>query len=216
VRNAGTGRTKRIAQGKEYTMALEWLKEILGDAHTDEIDKKVRDEIGKAFVSKKDFDARKDKIDALEVQIAERDKQLKELGESTGDSEALKTKISELQTANEKAAGDLTALEAKHAKELADRDFDSLLDGVLAGEKVRNAKAVKALLDIDVLKASKNQTEDIKTALTAVKTDNDYLFSSEEPIKNPITSGKNDTPKGTAESSVLRSIMGLPAETKGD
>ena len=35
-----------------------------------------------------------------------------------------------------------------------------------------------ALLDVDTLKASKNQAQDIEAALTALKKDNDYLFQS--------------------------------------
>ena len=34
---------------------LEWLKNILGDGYTDEVDAKVSAEIGKNFVSKADF-----------------------------------------------------------------------------------------------------------------------------------------------------------------
>ena len=34
---------------------LEWLKNVLGDGYTDEVDAKVSAEIGKNFVSKADF-----------------------------------------------------------------------------------------------------------------------------------------------------------------
>ena len=34
---------------------LDWLKGILGDAYTDEVDQKVSAEIGKHFVAKTDF-----------------------------------------------------------------------------------------------------------------------------------------------------------------
>ena len=34
---------------------LEFLKSILGDAYTEEIDQKISEEVGKAFVSKGDF-----------------------------------------------------------------------------------------------------------------------------------------------------------------
>ena len=39
---------------------LEWLKNILGDAYTEEIDKQVSEAIGKDFVSKTDFNAKND------------------------------------------------------------------------------------------------------------------------------------------------------------
>ena len=39
---------------------LEWLKNILGEAYTDEVDAKVSAEIGKNFVAKADFNAKND------------------------------------------------------------------------------------------------------------------------------------------------------------
>ena len=57
-----------------------------------------------------------------------------------------------------------------------------------------------ALLDVDTLKASKNQTQDIEAAITALKKDNDYLFqqptvprvvSSTTGINNDAQTKKN-------------------------
>ena len=38
-------------------MALEWLKTVLGDAYTEDIDKSVSAEIGKGFVARSDYNA---------------------------------------------------------------------------------------------------------------------------------------------------------------
>lgn len=38
---------------------LSWLKDILGDNYTEDIEKKISQEIGKNFVSKTDFNAKK-------------------------------------------------------------------------------------------------------------------------------------------------------------
>lgn len=65
-------------------------------------------------------------------------------------------------------------------------EFSAVLDSAISSSKARNAKAVKALLDIEALKNSNNQSEDIKTAIEAIKTDNDYLFESNEPISKPV------------------------------
>ncbi len=51
-------------------------------------------------------------------------------------------------------------------------DFDKALDLAITGKKGKSVKAVKALLDIDTLKASKNQRDDIDTALEDLKKDN--------------------------------------------
>lgn len=88
------------------------------------------------------------------------------------DVNEMKEKISQL-------TADMAAKDAEHQARIADIEFNSALDTALTASKARNTKAVKALLDLDKLKTSKNQTEDIKTALEAVKAENDYLFVSE-------------------------------------
>ena len=86
----------------------------------------------------------------------------------------------------------------------------STLMNALVGEKVaitsskaKNSKAVKALLDLEALKSSKNQSEDIRTALEKVKSENDYLFEGTSIAgsgANPptgTTPTPNQLPKGT-------------------
>lgn len=80
----------------------------------------------------------------------------------------------------------LQTKETEYQNRIADMEFNAVLDGELSKVGAKNTKAVKALLDLDSLKASKNQAEDIKTALETVKGENDYLFTSEEPFKNPV------------------------------
>lgn len=109
---------------------------------------------------------------------------------------------------------DLQAKEATYQKELSDRDFNSLLDGTITSVGAKNAKAVKALLDMDKLKTSKNQTEDIKAALEAVKTENDYLFGSAEPINNAVRITNSNLPAGDANTNALRAAMGLKPATE--
>ena len=101
--------------------------------------------------------------------------------------EELKTKINTLTS-------DLETKEQEYQKELAERDFNSLLEKQINSVGAKNVKAVKALLDIDTLKESKNQEADIKALLETCKEENDYLFGSDEPIKNPVapTSGKGE------------------------
>lgn len=94
-------------------------------------------------------------------------------------------------------------------KKLAEMEFDSILDGAISNSGAKNSKAVRALLDIDALKSSKNQSEDIKTAIEAVKAENDYMFKSEEPYQNQQTVGasgnnhRNSAAKTTDELSKM-------------
>ena len=77
------------------------------------------------------------------------------------------------------------------AAQIAELEFSTLLDGAIAAAKGKNAKAVKALLDVEALKASKNQSEDIKTAIEALKGESGYLFESGQ---NPPPPGAGATP----------------------
>ena len=66
------------------------------------------------------------------------------------------------------------------AQKIADMQFESSLKEAIAAAKGKSSKAIAALLDVDTLKQSKNQTEDIKKALESLKKDNDYLFDGEQ------------------------------------
>lgn len=83
----------------------------------------------------------------------------------------------------ENLKGQLTQKDAEFAQRLADRDFDDLINTNINTLKGKNAKAIKALLDVDALKQSKNQAEDIKTALEALQKADDsaFLFESTQP-----------------------------------
>ncbi len=103
--------------------------------------------------------------------------------------------VKDLQGQISKLTGDLEAEQTKHAQELADMSFNSSLEDAIRAAYGKNPKAIKALLDLDALKASKNQTADIKAALEACKKDNDYLFGE---TQNPPpfaggTGGGNNT-----------------------
>ena len=76
----------------------------------------------------------------------------------------------------------------------------------------RNEKAVMAMLDMDTLKESKNQSEDIKKALEDVKKSDGYLFGAKEPINNPVggTGGEGGADIGGDNLASIRSAMGLP------
>lgn len=73
--------------------------------------------------------------------------------------------------------------ETKRKEELAALEFNHKLDLAIKDSKAKNVKAVKALLDIDELKESKNQEEDIKKALEAQVEENGFLFEVEEVVQ---------------------------------
>ena len=123
--------------------------------------------------------------------------------------------VKELQGRITTLQDDLAAKDKEYQDKLDDIDFNSDLESGITAAKAKNAKAVKALLDLETLKKSKNRAEDIKNAINSVKTDNDYLFDSDEPFKNPVKNTGNTTITGGSYD-LMREAMGLPAEKKGE
>lgn len=121
---------------------LDWLKTILGEAYSEEIDKKASEEIGKNFVARSDFNTLNTEKKALADTVKTRNKQLEDLKASTGDVEALKTQIATLQTEN------ATATKA-HEAEIKRLKIDTAVELALSAAKAKNVKAAKALLDLD-------------------------------------------------------------------
>lgn len=99
----------------------------------------------------------------------------------------------------------------EYAAKEADRIFSDTIKEAIKTAGGRNEKAVMAMLDMNALKESKNQSEDIKKALETVKESDAYLFGSDEPFKSPVgATGGSGT--GGDNFSAIRAAMGLPAE----
>lgn len=91
-----------------------------------------------------------------------------------------------------KLQGEITTMGEEYARKETERVFNESLDKAITDAGGRNVKAVRALLDVDALIKSKDQTEDIKKALETAKESDSYLFGADEPFQNPIgpTGGK--------------------------
>lgn len=107
----------------------------------------------------------------------------------------------------------------EYEAKISDRDFQEMLKDSITAAKGRNAKAIAALLDVETLKASKNQKEDIAAALKTLSEaeDSKMLFGSAQSTSESYidtigffgTGGQPET--ATAQ---MRAIMGLPEITK--
>ena len=75
-----------------------------------------------------------------------------------------------------------TKAESDYNQKIADRDFDDMLKDSISAAKGLNYKAIRALLDVDTLKASKNQKEDVEKAIKdlAAAEDSKMLFSADQ------------------------------------
>lgn len=169
---------------------LEWLKTVLGDAYTPEIDTAVSQEIGKGFVARTDFNTKTAKVTELETEVKQlregiktRDTQLSELKKSAGDNAELQNQIDTLtqQNKDQKAAYD---------KELATVKLTAAVDAELTAAGSKSNIAVRALLaeflqnatvqDGKVVSKENGQSVTLGAKLEAMKKDvaSDFLFSA--------------------------------------
>lgn len=139
---------------------------------------KIMDENGKDIESAKaDYEAIKAERDAANTTIAERDKQLKELRDSTKDNEELTQKIADLEKKNKDDA-------AKHKAELDEFKINAAVEKALANYKAKTPKAVKAMLDMEKIKLDKDGNVtgiDEQVKAIAEAEDTKYLFDSTVP-----------------------------------
>ena len=104
--------------------------------------------------------------------------------------------VKELNGKIAQLTSDLAKKDSEYQAKIADMEFNSVLDSAISASGARNSKAVKALLEIEALKGSKNQEDDIKKAIEAVKTENDFLFGADEPINNVVIGAGNSNQPG--------------------
>lgn len=182
-------------------LSKEQIDKVL-DAHHKELDP-VKNDLENA---KKDLESEREKTSTQSTTINDLKKDLEEFKDA--DVSGMKQKIADLES-------DIQARDEAHQKEIADRDFNDILKESIATAKGRNATAITACLDVDTLKASKNQKDDIAAALKALSEREDckMLFGEPEPT---VVGGGNPigavTKGGTSQTGTdaMRSIMGLP------
>ena len=74
---------------------------------------------------------------------------------------------------------DLQNKETEYQNKIADMEFNAVLESAITKSGAKNPKAVRGLLNIDTLKASKNQAEDITKALEDIKNADGYMFGDD-------------------------------------
>lgn len=173
---------------------MDWLKEILGEGYTDEIDKKLSGEIGKRFIARDDFNTVNEAKKQLEKTVAERDKQLETLKTAGTDTETLKQTIATLQAENKTKADE-------YAAELAKIKTDNVVEKALMASGAKNSVAAKALLAGFLDKAELDADGSVKgleaeIAKLAANADTGFLFEA-KPQKPPIAGA---TPAGSGDS----------------
>ena len=116
---------------------LEWLKPILGESYSEDIDKKVSAEIGKNFVVRKDFNEVNEAKKALESAVSDRDKQIDDLKKV--DPSVLQSEITRLQ-------GENAQKDEEHKKQLDALSYDSAVTAYAGGLNFTSELARKAYI----------------------------------------------------------------------
>lgn len=184
---------------------LDWLKTILGEAYTEDIDKKVSAEIAKGFVAKTDFNAKAEALKTLEAQLAEATTTINELKAKAPDVEAIQKAAEEWKQKAEDAKKEADA-------KIAEMELDTIIESSITASKGKNAKAIRALLDMDAIRKSKNRSEDIKKSLDALKEESGYLFEDESETPPPYAAGTGTQPpagKYPSDIAAIRAAAGL-------
>lgn len=187
---------------EELGIEKEAIDKILDSWH--ETLKPIKEKADKA-------DSLTERVGALEADVKKKDESIKKLS-GEDNPEELKKQIEAMKTNSEKAKKDYDNKVADLNAKLDTSAFDSMLDKALSATKSRDNIAVKAHLDMDALKGSKNREADIKEAIEALtkgeKTS--YLFeATPESTVNIIGGVKGGGNKEKAAEASARAVMGL-------
>jgi len=173
----------------------------------DEVLDKIMTMYGKSIEKHKtDLETAKSELEGVQ-------EQLKQAGETIAgfkemDIDAIKLSASEWE---EKAKTIQQEAEANISK----LKFDHALDGALQSAKAKNPKAVKALLNMDILQLQDDGAiAGLEEQLGNLKSEQDYLFESEQPEPKVVTGGKSKTLLSDAAFIAARQAAGLPVDTE--
>ena len=177
----------------------ELLKLGLSEEQTEKV-LSVNAEQLKGFIPKSRFDEVNNTKKQLEKDLKDRDVQLENLKNSSGDVETMKQTIENLQRDNKAAKDNFEA-------ELAKFKLESAIDTTLLSSNAINTKAVKALLDMGKIKLDGEVLIGINEQIEALKTaeDSKMLFKTEEskpkePNFSGVKPGEGNTQNSTGES----------------
>ena len=168
----------------------------------------------------KDIEKHKADLEAKDGEAKALAAQLAEAGQTIESFKAMDVEGIKAAAEDWKSKAELAQQEAE--KRIAAVKFDHALQDALREAKARNPKAVKALLDLEKIKLSdEGGLEGLEEQLTAVKTDNDFLFESVAPAEDDDDDDDDPEPRivsRTANKGILddpivsaaRKASGLP------
>lgn len=193
---------------------MDWLKELLKKLGVDEtkIDGIITEagkEIPKHFVPKSQYNDLSEAKKKTDKDVADRDKQIEELGKTAGLSEELKKQIETLTTENKAAA-------EKHASELKELTLSNAIKSALAG-KVHDEALAAGLFDKTKLVIDGDKVVGLDEQIKTLKESKAFLFKPEDgqqqkPPGFQVGGGGNPTPPPATTS--LKDAIAAHFQTK--
>ena len=170
---------------------MDWLKELLGTAYTEELANKFKAEIPKHFVAKEQYNKKVEEIKVKDTQIADSNTQLEKVN---GDLKAIQEKAGkyeELKTDFEKVNTEYTEYKSGQEKRLLEIKKSSALEKALINSKA-SSDAVDLLLkdfSLDKIEINEDGTiKDVDTHINSIKEKRPNLFE-----KVSVEGGKPNT-----------------------
>lgn len=164
-----------------------------------------------------DYEKQKTALDSAGEKLKTSDETMKRLEKEL--EEYKDADVSGLKKQIEDLKDDLEKKDEEYQRQISDRDFDDLLKESISQAKGRNAKAITALLDVEKLKESKNQKDDVAAALKALSEQEDSKMLFGEPDPKPVGNGHliGQVTGGTQtyDDARMRAVMGLPPVQTG-
>lgn len=153
------------------------------------IDKIMAENGNDVNAAKADYDVLKQQLEAANTQVQERDGQLEQLKNATGDVEAMKQQIATFQAENKTA-------KEKYEADLKDLKLSAAIKMAL-GNSAHDAELVAGLFDKAKLILSEDgQVTGLEDQLKAIKKEKAFLFK-EEKAPQQIKGGKPAEGRGT-------------------
>jgi hypothetical protein len=169
------------------------------------------------YSTRSDYEKQKTALDSAGEKLKTSDETMKRLEKEL--EEYKDADVSGLKKQIEDLKDDLEKKDEEYQRQISGRDFDDLLKESISQAKGRNAKAITALLDVEKLKESKNQKDDVAAALKALSEQEDSKMLFGEPDPKPVGNGHliGQVTGGTQtyDDARMRAVMGLPPVQTG-
>ena len=151
------------------TMTKEELKAL---GLNDEQIEKVAEDYGKNYVPKSQFNQKNEELKQAKESLTTMQSDIEALKKANADNAELSKQIDELNAAQLKREEEYTA-------QIQKMELDGIVERTLLSSKVKNAKAVRALLDLEDAKVKDGTIKGLDDQLTKLKESDPYLFESE-------------------------------------